>query len=141
MSFHVFDPSPELPQELNGRSHIGTPFAFFQKQMGMIGIHFFDFGSLKSFTEEQLREKIREAYGSTLTPARQANTYGQMRNFMKIIVPALKLGEFQAPFFADMLTTELNNVGPALQGIEHQRHRQARFGADRVAVFVLFDFR
>ena len=36
MSFHVFDPPPELPQELLGRSQVETPFAFFQEQMGVV---------------------------------------------------------------------------------------------------------
>ena len=55
-----------------------------EKNAGAIGIHFFDFGDLSQFDENQLREKIREAYGSELTPAKQANTFGQMRDFMKI---------------------------------------------------------
>jgi len=55
-----------------------------QKNAGVVGIHFFDFGDLSSLDENQLREKIREAYGSELTPAKQANTFGQMRNFMRI---------------------------------------------------------
>ena len=55
-----------------------------QKNAGVIGIHFFDFGDLSSLDENQLREKIREAYGTELTPAKQANTFSQMRDFMKI---------------------------------------------------------
>jgi len=55
-----------------------------QKNAGVIGIHFMDLGDLSSLNEDQLREKIREAYGSELTPAKQANTFGQMRDFMKI---------------------------------------------------------
>jgi len=55
-----------------------------QKQNGVIGIHFFDFGDLSTFSEDELREKIREAYGAELTPAKQANTFGQMRGFMII---------------------------------------------------------
>ena len=55
-----------------------------QKNTGVIGIHFFDFGDLSQFDENQLREKIRESYGAELTPAKQANTFGQMRDFMKI---------------------------------------------------------
>ncbi len=55
-----------------------------EKNAGVIGIHFFDFGDLSQLDENQLREKIREAYGAELTPAKQANTFGQMRDFMKI---------------------------------------------------------
>jgi MoxR-like ATPase len=55
-----------------------------QKNAGVIGIHFFDFGDLSQFDENQLREKIQESYGAELTPAKQANTFGQMRDFMKI---------------------------------------------------------
>ncbi len=55
-----------------------------QREKGLIGISFFDFGDLSKLSEEQLREKIRQAYGKELTPAKQANTFGQMRDFMKI---------------------------------------------------------
>ena len=36
MSFRVFDPSPELPQELLGRPFFETPLAFFQEQIGVV---------------------------------------------------------------------------------------------------------
>lgn len=55
-----------------------------QKNKGLIAIHFFDFGDISQLSEEELREKIRQAYGKELTPAKQANTFGQMRDFMKI---------------------------------------------------------
>jgi len=55
-----------------------------QLKQGAIGIHFFDLGDLTTFSEDESRKKIREAYGSELTPAKQANTFGQMREFMKI---------------------------------------------------------
>jgi len=55
-----------------------------QKNNGLIGIHFFDFGDLSKLSEDELRQKIREGYGKELTPAKQANTFGQMRDFMKI---------------------------------------------------------
>jgi len=55
-----------------------------QRESGIIGIHFFDFGDLSKLSEDELREKIRQAYGDELTPAKQANTFGQMRDFMKI---------------------------------------------------------
>ena len=36
MAFRVFDPSPELPQELLGRPFFETPLAFFQEQVGVV---------------------------------------------------------------------------------------------------------
>ena len=55
-----------------------------QLNSGLIGIGFFDLGDLSQFSEEALREGIRDAYGEELTPAKQANTFLQMRDFMKI---------------------------------------------------------
>jgi len=53
-----------------------------QKSRGLIGIHFFDF-DLTGLTEDELRDKISEKYG-TAEVAKRANTFGQVRNFLSL---------------------------------------------------------
>ena len=54
-----------------------------QLQSGEIGIHFLDFGDLSTFTEAEMQQHIKDSYGQSEV-AKRANTFGQMRDFMKI---------------------------------------------------------
>jgi len=54
-----------------------------QRDNKLIGIHFLDPGDLSKTTESELQEKIKNAYGKEAV-AKRANTFGQMRDFLKI---------------------------------------------------------